>query len=281
MGHYARGETFLARAGRYLTGLVIRILKGKAGAAAARSCGWHLGACLARVVVKISTFWAATPAIMWSVTNAAVLGVRRAPGLLTAADGVSAVPRRQLPRTAWKRGAMAEPKSSATRQAGCITDARGRKVTQLDPVAIYLLHQHDVIEAEVARAIANEKGVRIARGERVSLVLGVVAVLLVVGLIIQSLIVGDFGDAPLARTSSLLLFCVLTWVYWIRAKYNRFGKIAAAMLKYSRCPHCGYDLRMLPADPEDGATICPECGCAWKLEHREGRGGSGPSTSCL
>jgi transcription initiation factor TFIIIB Brf1 subunit/transcription initiation factor TFIIB len=37
------------------------------------------------------------------------------------------------------------------------------------------------------------------------------------------------------------------------------------MLKHLRCPHCGYDLRGLAADPEDGATVCPECGCAWRL----------------
>ncbi len=28
----------------------------------------------------------------------------------------------------------------------------------------------------------------------------------------------------------------------------------------------GYDLRMLPSDPADRATVCPECGHAWKLD---------------
>jgi transcription initiation factor TFIIIB Brf1 subunit/transcription initiation factor TFIIB len=37
------------------------------------------------------------------------------------------------------------------------------------------------------------------------------------------------------------------------------------MLKHRRCPHCGYDIRGLPVDPQDGATVCPECGCAWEL----------------
>ncbi len=32
------------------------------------------------------------------------------------------------------------------------------------------------------------------------------------------------------------------------------------------CASCGYDLRMLPADPVDGVTVCPECGCRWKLD---------------
>ena len=48
-------------------------------------------------------------------------------------------------------------------------------------------------------------------------------------------------------------------------KRSRFGKVAVAMLMRLRCPHCGYDLRLLPTDPADGATVCPECGCAWQL----------------
>lgn len=31
------------------------------------------------------------------------------------------------------------------------------------------------------------------------------------------------------------------------------------------CASCGYDLRLLPADPVDGVTVCPECGSGWKL----------------
>lgn len=169
--------------------------------------------------------------------------------------------------------------TSSRKTDGRIKDARGRSVTQLDPVAIYLLRQHDVIDADVLKAIAHERGVRITRGERVSLILGAVGVLLVVGLIIQSLIAGDFGNAPLARTSSLLMFCGLAWLYWIRAKWARFGHVAAGMLKYSRCPHCGYDLRLLPTDPSDGATVCPECGCAWRLQRDAEGAGLGRNTS--
>ena len=161
---------------------------------------------------------------------------------------------------------MAQSEASPTRKAGRIKDARGRKVTQLDPVAIYLLRQHHIIDADVLRAIAHEKGGRITRGERVSLILGVVGVPWVAGLIVQSLIVGDFDNAPLARTSSLLMFCRLAGMYWVSAKQARFGNVAAAMLKHSRCPHRGYDLRMLSVAPSDGAIVCLECGCAWILE---------------
>lgn len=135
----------------------------------------------------------------------------------------------------------------------------------MDPVAMHLLHQHDVIQANVLRAIAREKGVRITRRERASLIVTVVGLLTVAGLFTHSLAVGDFAGGPLARSASLLFFCLPPWWVWNRLKRSRFGKVAAAMLKYSRCPHCGYDLRLLPTDPEDGATVCPECGCAWRL----------------
>lgn len=41
--------------------------------------------------------------------------------------------------------------------SGRIRDARGRRVTQLDPVALHLLRRHDVVAADALQAIANEK----------------------------------------------------------------------------------------------------------------------------
>lgn len=146
-----------------------------------------------------------------------------------------------------------------------IKDARGRAVTPLDPVAMHLLRRHDVIGADVLRAIANEQSVRITRSERTSLIVGIVLLFTVAGAFVHSLFKGDFGGGPLARTSSLAWFSLLPWVMWIGIRRARFGNVSTTMLKYRRCPHCGYDLRLLPTDPEDGATVCPECGCAWRL----------------
>lgn len=50
------------------------------------------------------------------------------------------------------------------------------------------------------------------------------------------------------------------------AKAKYVGRVVKVMLEYRHCPHCGYDIRGLPTDPIDGATVCPECGCAWRLE---------------
>ena len=149
--------------------------------------------------------------------------------------------------------------------AGRINDARGRKVAQLDPIVLYLLRQHDVIDADTLRAIANEKGVRIAIGERAALIGGLCGALLVISFVTHALITGDIRDAPYAKFSGLLYLCSLPWIIWYGIKRKRFGHVATAMLKYLRCPHCGYDIRLLPTDPDDGATVCPECGCAWML----------------
>lgn len=146
-----------------------------------------------------------------------------------------------------------------------IKDARGRTVTQLDPVAMHLLRKHDIIEPEVLAVIAREPGVRIAGKERAALIVGVVCLLAVASLFTWSLIVGNLGGAALAKTSSLIYFCAVPWVIWYVLKRRRFAKVTAAMLEHRRCPHCGYDLRLLPVDESDGATVCPECGCAWTL----------------
>ena len=55
-------------------------------------------------------------------------------------------------------------------------------------------------------------------------------------------------------------------MFWRGARAVRPKRVRAVMLRHRRCPHCGYDLRMLPTDPTDEVTICPECGCAWRLE---------------
>ncbi|MHC5007156.1 MAG: hypothetical protein ACYTGF_07345 [Planctomycetota bacterium] len=167
------------------------------------------------------------------------------------------------PETPPQSSGQAQP-PSLSRQ-GHITDARERTVTQLDPVTMYVLQQHAVIEADVLRAIAHEKGVEMTGWERGSLITGVVALLLVSGLFVQSIIMKDFSNAPFARSAALAYFSFVPWVFWFGLKRARFGKVTAAMLKHGRCPHCGYNLRCLPADEQDGATVCPECGCAWNL----------------
>jgi hypothetical protein len=166
-----------------------------------------------------------------------------------------------------------EPPSLSRR--GHITDVRDRTVTQLDPVTMHVLHQHDVIEADVLRAIAHEPGVEITGWERASLIGGVVMMCLIIGLFLESVIMKDFGAAPFARSAALVYFSFVPWVFWFGLKRARFGKVAAAMLKHGRCPHCGYSLQGLSAEDKDDATVCPECGCAWNLDPASAAGDGG------
>ncbi len=161
---------------------------------------------------------------------------------------------------------MTEQTSHPTQQTGRIKDARGRRVTQVDPIALYLLRQHEVIDADTLHAIANEKGVRIAPGERVALIGGLCGALLVIGFFTFESITGGIRDASIAKSAGLLFLGSLPWIIWYGIKRKRFKNVARVMLKYLQCPHCGYDIRGLPVDPADGTTVCPECGCAWSLE---------------
>lgn len=161
---------------------------------------------------------------------------------------------------------MADQESRKARQTGRIRDARGHSVTQLDPIGMYLLRQHEVIDADALRAIAHERGVRITAKERAGLIVGVVCALLVIGLFTHAVFTGDIRGATYAKSASLIFMCSIPWIIWHTIRRARFGQVASVMLKYNRCPHCGYDLRLLPPDPKDGATVCPECGCAWRLE---------------
>ncbi len=151
------------------------------------------------------------------------------------------------------------------RKAGRIKDARGRTVTQVDPVALSLLRQYDTIDADALADITNEPGVGITRWERAALLVGVCGAVLVIGLFAHALITGGINNARYAKSVGFIYLCSLPWIIWFGIKRKRFGHVAAAMLRHVRCPHCGYDIRELPVDPSDGATVCPECGCAWKL----------------
>ena len=96
---------------------------------------------------------------------------------------------------------MAENRTSQLQRTGSIKDARGRKVKQLDPVAMHSCGKDDAIEADVLRAIADEKGVRIRGLERTSLFLifTFIAPFLGISLFTYEVITGDIRDGPYAR----------------------------------------------------------------------------------
>jgi hypothetical protein len=159
-------------------------------------------------------------------------------------------------------------------EAGRVLDARGRRVSQLDPVAMHLLRRPGIIPTDVLREIAEQVGIGLTRGTRLvfwTSILGLLCFAIALIICLSRLADGRITTGIFFR-NMIVYFAVFSGVAssWISLRSARHRKTTGAMLRHLRCPHCGYDLRMLPADPADGATVCPECGCAWKLDPPRG-----------
>jgi len=149
-------------------------------------------------------------------------------------------------------------------------------VTQLDPITLRLLGGLEGIPPDLLQDMCGGIGTRMTRTELWLFgsprIMHWVIRLTAVGfsvLLVLCVAVAIIRPSALSSTARYLLplSASLTFLYllWIIARRIRSRRVVEIMLEYLRCPHCGYDLRMLLADPQDGATVCPECGCAWKL----------------
>ncbi|MHC4980707.1 MAG: zinc ribbon domain-containing protein [Planctomycetota bacterium] len=169
-----------------------------------------------------------------------------------------------------------EPRSPARR--GRIKDARGQRTTQLDPISMHYLRQRDVIDAETLRTLAAEIGIGWPRFVKVLffVVIADLTICLVVSGVdfFKEVIVGGsgFGAFILERLLPLTPLWACPMFIWFVSARVRFSRVRSAMLRRSLCPHCGYKLKGLPVDETDGATVCPECGCAWQLPDSANRG---------
>ena len=136
---------------------------------------------------------------------------------------------------------------------------------------MHLLHRHDEgIPAEVLSEMARQIGIGRPAASRFGFWVSVVAFGCALLLLGDGLIQLSKGSLLFGQFIRRTLLCQGIWVvplsFWISARRSRFHRIRNVMLQHLRCPHCGYDLRLLPTAPADGATTCPECGCAWNLE---------------
>ncbi|MHC4610542.1 MAG: hypothetical protein ACYS7M_09375, partial [Planctomycetota bacterium] len=179
-----------------------------------------------------------------------------------------------LARTAlWRQVAYTPNRMAEQAQAGNrIRDARGRLVTQLDPVNLHVLHRYELIEAEALHDIVEDLEPGTANRRR-HLIL--VAPGLIAALVAGIAALYYFSDAAARRdlvdtltnpaiTVSSVFCCIV--IPWITARQARMKHVRFVMLEHRRCPHCGYNLHGLPTAPEDNATVCPECGCAWRID---------------
>lgn len=153
-------------------------------------------------------------------------------------------------------------------------DARGRAVTFLDPYELKLRRRYDVIPAEPLRSMAENIGFGLPNYQRRMYILCVLLFFTcVIFLVIWKVVRGRGMDAAerFLWPANLAVFALGAVQFWRSGRRARGRYICAVMLEHRRCPHCGYDIRRLPPAPEDGATVCPECGCAWKVHHARGR----------
>jgi len=160
----------------------------------------------------------------------------------------------------------------ATPRAGRTRDAHGRVVKLLDPIPIFALRQHDVVDAEKLERIVEELEPG-ARGRRVLVILSLVLVAVVmIGVLISVAMEGRaaWDDLISAVTNPALFGGIIGGVIapWIAAREARLKRVRRVMLHHRCCPHCGYGLDGVPAHI-DGTTVCPECGCAWRLDEAE------------
>ena len=156
-----------------------------------------------------------------------------------------------------------------TWQTGRIVDARGRAVSQLDPVLMHLRREHGVIPAGPLGEIAEEIGFGMTRANRVTFWAGLVGLAcLGIGVTILSVRLAH-GTVSTRRFIGSLIPLTAVWVtihaFWMGTRGVRFTRIKRVMLARGFCPHCGYSLGGLAPNGADGATVCPECGCAWRL----------------
>jgi hypothetical protein len=174
---------------------------------------------------------------------------------------------------------LAETEQSKKEIAGRIKDARGRVVSELDPVVMHLTHSPGVIPADTLRDIAQDIGFGINKGVRIALIAWIacsVTFVIALAILLSRMSAGTITGRRFA-ISLVPYGGIFTtfFAFWQGARNARHERIRKVMLKQLRCPHCGYDIRGLPTDPEDGATVCPECGCAWKLDRSDADGDNG------
>ena len=165
---------------------------------------------------------------------------------------------------------MGEEKSSSPHQAGRVKDAQGRVVSQLDPVMMHLLHRHDTIPRDALQELAHAIGIKITRATRLAFWGGLACLVVCTIALTIMLIRLNAGVIGVRQFVRGLIPFMGSWIgpfmFWATTRSARHQRITQVMHQCLRCPHCGYDIRGLPTEPDDGATICPDCGCAWRLE---------------
>lgn len=151
-------------------------------------------------------------------------------------------------------------------------DARGEPVTVLDPSLLKFTGRHREIDADTLPTIAKDVAVVFAARRRLLYALGGATFVPLLWLVLDVCTGGARLDGFHCLLALLTLVFGSLFVGEVATHFwrERPSKTLKIMLQHQRCPHCGYDLRMLPRDATDGTTVCPECGHAWMLAPSQG-----------
>lgn len=164
-----------------------------------------------------------------------------------------------------------------------IIDDRNRKVELLNPFSIYFSGRDDVIERPVLKSIINSSADSGSRKLQLLLLFSIVFFIAMAYFAFWpeyqatrnlSHSLGQAVRSPVIYFALGYGVLVIPWQLQAERRIRR-RHITKALLEQRRCAHCGYNLEGLETDADDGATVCPECACAWKLDktsvsHRAG-----------
>ncbi|MCB9850992.1 MAG: hypothetical protein H6817_09860 [Phycisphaerales bacterium] len=146
-----------------------------------------------------------------------------------------------------------------------VIDARGKRVRMLDPVVIHLLRRRQLIPSDELHTIAREIDSHWSRAHVMP-----VFVAVAIGMLLCLYYIHFSGKLSVSLrillSANIVFPMVIPWWAWRRARKLSRLRIVPVLLRHGRCAHCAYDLHGLHADASDGATVCPECGCAWRLD---------------
>ena len=138
-----------------------------------------------------------------------------------------------------------KPASCRKLRSPCTDDARGRRVTYLDPYELQLLRRRDVIPPDTLARIASEVGFGLPKRQRRGYVACVVIFFAsVIFLIIWKIV----RRAPIDSVEyvlwpvNLAVFALGAVKFWQSGRRARAKRVCAVMLEHHRCPHCGYDI---------------------------------------
>lgn len=160
--------------------------------------------------------------------------------------------------------------------ARMVDDARGRQVRlyELRRRPWRPLAANDSMDRATLVAIVRELHGRVPVNVRALGVLGRVVMCLIQALVAYSVMrLGGWVEQALAA----VLGISAAWHAWIIVQIVRerhdpaiiesaaSDAIAEIISKHGHCASCGQDIRGLPT-AEDGCTVCPECGSAWRID---------------